>query len=355
MAKGHAMADCGVFLRQFPGCKPAWGRCEFTFDPDATNYDWLVCYDDLAPVRDERFSTRIEPLNCPPQHTMLITMEPSSIKIYGRDFLSQFGVVLTSQEPWAINSENTVYSQPALRWYYGVGSHSLRGWDQMWNYPPEEKTEDLSTVCSSKQQSSTLHACRFNFIQRMRELVPEMRVFGYGVEPINDKADAIDSFRYHLVVENHLAQHHWTEKLADAFLGLSLPLYVGCPNAADYFPPDSFIPLNISDLTGSAARIRQAIANNEFEKRLPAIREARRRVLECYNLFAVIANLIEQRHSTNAQRVPDALLLSRHAMRHHSIGTMIRYAIEKYRHRRRIRQLVRDMQTPHSPTRRLAG
>ena len=51
----------------------------------------------------------------------------------------------------------------------------------------------------------------------------------------------------HIAVENHIAPHHWTEKLSDSFLGYCLPFYIGCPNAADYFPEQSFIGLDIED------------------------------------------------------------------------------------------------------------
>ena len=86
------------------------------------------------------------------------------------------------------------------------------------------------------------------------------------------------AFRYHIAIENHIAPHHWTEKLADVFLGHSLPFYHGCPNAADYFPADSFIPIDIHQPERVLEIIRQAIDRGEYERRLPAIVESRRRV-----------------------------------------------------------------------------
>ncbi|MEZ6050382.1 MAG: hypothetical protein R3C02_03185 [Planctomycetaceae bacterium] len=52
----------------------------------------------------------------------------------------------------------------------------------------------------------------------------------------------VSDYRYHVAVENHIAEHHWTEKLADAFLGATLPFYFGCPNASDYFLPGELHP-----------------------------------------------------------------------------------------------------------------
>lgn len=71
-----------------------------------------------------------------------------------------------------------------------------------------DKAHTISTIYSSKRQWHTMHAQRFAFIQRMRELLPEMDVFGRGATPMDDKADALAPYRYHLAVENHIAPHH---------------------------------------------------------------------------------------------------------------------------------------------------
>jgi len=347
VAKGHPLSQQDIFLRQFPGRSAQWSRCRFTFDPDAIQYDWLAVYDDLPPMPGERFSSRIESLACPPQNTLFITMEPSSIKTYGYDFLNQFGVVITSQEPWAITNPQAVYTQPALRWFYGVSPKQLRTWDEMIQSPPEHKTGDLSAVCSSKKQKNTVHAERYAFTMRIKQLIPEMALFGRGVCPIDDKADALDSYRYHIVIENHVAPHHWTEKLADAFLGLTLPFYYGCPNVADYFPKDSFIPVDVRDPEGAARIIRDAISTQQFERRLPAIREARRRVLNQYNLFAVVAREIEHREEgshadSSTPGSVGARLYSRHASRKRSLLHTLRFAGEHLRMKLRSRNLRRQ-------------
>lgn len=341
VAKGHQKHHQDIFLRQFPGRHPVWGRCEFDFDPDATNYDWLAVYDDLPPIPGERFSTRVEQLACAPEHTLFITMEPSTIKTYGYDFLEQFGVVITSQERWAITNRRAVFTQPALRWYYGDAPTRLRTWDQMQRQPPDAKSADLSAVCSSKQQTNTEHASRYAFTMRVREAFPDMALFGRGICPIDDKADALDAFRYHLAIENHICPHHWTEKLSDAFLGLTLPFYFGCPNAADYFPADSFIPIDIHQPEASVQQIRRAIRGGEYERRLPAIREARRRVLEEYNLFAVVASHVERGFDPQAPLQADAVVHSRHRSRRRSLLHAVRFRFEQLRTQRRHRLIRR--------------
>ena len=103
--------------RQLPGHDFRWGNCRFTFDIDAREYDWLVVYHDLP---REPMHLITEKLDCPREKTILITTEPSSITVYGSDYLRQYGLIITSQEPWAIRHPNIVFTQPGLIWYYGA-------------------------------------------------------------------------------------------------------------------------------------------------------------------------------------------------------------------------------------------
>lgn len=304
-----------ALLRQFPHRTPVWGECAFTLDREAREYDWLVVYHDLPARGSERFSMGEERLACPRRHTLLVTTEPSTISRYGAKYLAQFGHVLTSQEPGALRHPGRIYGQPALQWFYGIGRGHEVDYDALAAMEPPPKTRVISTVCSSKRQRHTLHARRVRFVERLGEALPELDVFGHGVRPMDDKAEALDAYPYHLAIENHVAPHHWTEKLADPFLGYSLPFYHGCPNAADYFPPESFIPIDIGDFEGSLATIRRAIAEGAYAKRLPFIREARRRVLERYNLFAVLARAIVARHDPAAAAEPGVVIRSRRAVR----------------------------------------
>lgn len=306
--------------RQLPGDMTTWGNCRFSFDPADRHYDWLVVYDDLPAQHGEARKNRYERLACPASHTMLTTSEPSSIKHYGNSYVRQFGCVITSQEDWALPHQDRVFSQAGLHWFYGLGKDPLTNFDQMIAHPPLEKSHDISMVFSPKRMRHTLHHRRFTFMQKLMLSLPEMDIYGRGARALPDKAGALDSYRYHVAVENYIGPHHWTEKLADAFLGLTLPFYAGCSNAADYFPPDSLIPIDIKDPAGAARIIRHAIQNNEYEKRLPAIIEARRRVLYEYNFFPLVSREIEKRHEPDADGMTEGVIYSRHALRDRSLS-----------------------------------
>ena len=301
------------------------GEVEWIFAKDAATYDWLVVYDDLPSVRNERNTLWEEKLACTKENTLLITAEPSTIKVYGKAFLAQFGHVLTSQEPWAIPHPNPIFSQCGMIWFYGKSHQHASG------EFPTNKTRNLSTVCSSKQQRHTLHFLRHEFTRRLKIEIPEMEVFGHGHRHIPTKVEALDPFRYHLAIENHHAPHHWTEKLADTFLGGCLPFYFGGPNVFDYFPEESLIPLDIRDFGESLEIIQKTMRDKAYEERLPAIREARRLVLEEYALFPMLSHLIPGLHQSTKKPLAQETIQSRHAWRKRHPLQALAYGLERLR------------------------
>lgn len=302
------------FLRRFPNREPVWGDCRFIFERECRDYDWLVVYDDLPRDLPEenvvRVSRSCEKLACPRENTLLITGEPSSITHYGRSFLAQFGHVLTSQEPWALKHPGVIRRQAGLLWYYG-GSDARGTYDHLVSAPPPIKTKAISTVCSTKAMRHTLHSLRLDFTRCLMSDLTELDVFGYGMGHLDNKADAIEPYRYHLVIENHSSPHHWTEKLADAYLGYSLPIYFGCTNLNEYFPEESYVWIDIRNYVAANEQIRSLLASDAYEKRLPAIIAARRLVMEKYATFPQLADLISKRNSNEASTLPAELVRSR--------------------------------------------
>lgn len=324
----HRGNPAAVFKRQFPGTSSQWGNCLFDFDVDCDDYDWLVVYQDI-PKSDGLFSR--EKLRCPKEKTLLITGEPSSITVFGSDFIRQFGCILTFQEPWAMKHPNVIFHHPGLMWFYGwpFGKGEFITWDQMAASSPPTKTKTISTVCSQRRGNVTLHSARVDFTQLLKDNIPELDIFGHGVKTMIDKAESLDPYKYHIAVENHVYNHHLTEKLPDAFLGYTLPFYHGAPNAADYFPKDSFIPIDINNLQRSQEIIQSHLANNEYEDRLPFIVEARRLVLEQENLFAILDKVIGKQEVQVTTKTMGKTVYNRqvHRVKNPLVG--IRYLTQK--------------------------
>ena len=304
-----------LYKIQSPGNEAKWGSCSFTFNPLEKNYDWLVIIDDISRI----IPHGTEHLSCPKENTILVTTEPTSITRYGRAFAKQFHYLITNQDENVLPHPNAIRSQTGNVWFYG------RDYDEIVSVTHSTKTKKISTVCSNKQQGHTLHKLRYEFTKIMEERIPELERFGRGFKWIETKADALDDYEFHVAIENHYAPHVWTEKLADAFLGYTVPIYHGCPNVYDYFPKESVIQIDIHDVEGSIAKIKEIIATKgEYERRLAAVTEARRRVIEEYNLLAMINKIVEASNEQKSE-VSDYKIYNRKIMRIKHIPDLIRF------------------------------
>ncbi len=294
-----------------------WGDCIFRHDANCTEYDWCVVYDDFPRGTTGTISAETEPLACPPEQTILVTAEPPSIKIYPRCYTHQFGYVLTSLEPQFIPHPNHRIGHGCLHW---MANYPL---EEVLSMPDYEKSKCLSTVCSAKQQKHTLHYKRYRLVHYLSQHLDNMDWYGYGVKPLPMKYESLSPYRYHIAAENYIAPHHWSDKISDPLLGLCLTFYAGDPRLSDVLPAESFIPIPIDDPPRALEIIREAIANNEYEKRLPAIREARRLVVERYNYFAQIVELIHEHHAKGGSnyhpRLAGGKLMGRHTLRRNPI------------------------------------
>ncbi len=323
---------------------PAFEHILYTQDPEVTDYDWLVVYDDLPPIAGERFSRREEILSCPPENTILLTYEPASVKVYGHDYTHQYGLVLTSHAPSELPHPGRRDMPPVGIWDYGDDTDMLR-------LPmAPQKTGDLSIFMSAKADAHTVHALRYNFFEASRDYFADRATyFGRQYNYVDKKATGLDDYKYTLALENHIGPHHWTEKLSDAYLGYCMPIYDGCSNLEDYFPADSYIKIDMRDPAAAFATIDAAMASGAYEAALPSIVEARRRVIEEYNLPMMIGRAIAEaeKAAASARFIPDngGRIISRRARRLKTPIAALRYATEKvlsrfnfYRQNRAYRQ-----------------
>lgn len=175
---------------------------------------------------------------------------------------------------------------------------------------------------------------RYDFVAGIKaRLGDKFDWFGRGIQPISDKSEAMDSFRYHIAIENHIAPGHWTEKITDCYLAYCLPFYYGPPDIADYFHKDSVIPIDIFDLDGAAKIMSDAIESDQYEKRLPAIIKARDKTLSDYNIVNKVAEIVSEHHSASAQVTNDDYIYGRHIFRQNHPVRGLFDALHKMRHK----------------------
>lgn len=271
------------WLRQMPINHPAFSDIEFVINKDIAECDCWIVYDNLL---------KPETVLCPPDKTILFTGEPSTVRVYNKQFTRQFNTLITNQIN--ISHPNKHYSQPSLPWLVGVeyekqkrnfSSDKYLTSNDLMNIDFSNKSKLISVITSNKTLSKG-HRKRLDFVMYLKSILgDQLEIFGSGFNDIADKMDALKDFKYTIVIENSQHPHYWTEKLADAFLCECYPLYYGCPNIYDYFKKESLMVINIEDFISTSEIIVKALESDLYEMSLNEIRVSKNLVLTKYNFF----------------------------------------------------------------------
>lgn len=265
-------------LQQTPNSQGVWGDCKFFTEQDVKECDFWVVIEGL-------FETQT--CYCPPENTLLITMEPYRGLYYPQKFLQQFGNVLTFHPD--IRHPKIIYDKSAnlpVSWPWMIN----KNYDELKNLQSFTKHRVLSAICSNK----VVYPGHVKRIEFMAKLVKRLDVdfYGRGIREFKDKWDVIAPYKYHVAIENSNFPNFFTEKLTDSFLCWTYPFYYGCPNLSKYFPEGSFTMIDVDDVEGSVKKIKEAITDNVYEKAIDKIQVARELILDRYDLAPVIFNII---------------------------------------------------------------
>lgn len=290
--------------RQFPRSRPVWDDVEFVFSGGFDNCDIVFVYDAVP----DDLSGRLSALR-----SMFIASEPASVKTYHHGFLAQFDRVLTTDRN--TRHPNVVFGQLGLPWH--VGAMDKTGamlaepmtLDDFEGFQPA-KTKSVSVVTSNKAFTEG-HRARLEFVRKLKAYFgDEIDLFGRNINDFGDKLEVLSEYRYHIAIENSSYDDYWTEKLSDPFLTNTYPIYYGCSNISQYFDLRAVSPFDLADEDGAIETIKRLIESDEAERVGEHMREAKRKVLREYNIFAVLAKAATtgwsgaagRRHSLFAER-----------------------------------------------------
>ena len=178
------------------------------------------------------------------------------------------------------NSRIVETAPPILDWWVG------KNYDELASLSPPEKTSSISAIASTKVAIPG-HRMRNDFIEVAAKRIPELEVFGHGRPlELNDKWEGLGTYRYSIAIENSSKPDYWSEKIADCFVSYTVPFYFGATNIGDYFPEESYIWLPIDEPELAIDIIHKELAEDGWDTRLEALKEARQRVLYKYSFFA---------------------------------------------------------------------
>ena len=198
-------------------------------------WDAIVVYENIS----EPYTLR-----CRKGGLFFISGEPPIVKVYSQAFISLFDHVISAHN---LKHPNNHRDQQALPWYFGYNFQTASpsyAYEEIEKMEVPEKKRKISFITSS-------------------------RTFEYD---------------------------YWTEKIADAILAYTVPIYCGCKNIDAYFPSEAMISLNINDEQGSIALINNVLNDSKriYQEKLPFLKEARNRLLFKYNLFPFVKSYIDK-------------------------------------------------------------
>lgn len=289
-------------IRQTPGSNGIWGDCIFYINQNIEECDYWIVYDALSDT---------ETTKCPKNSVVLFTGEPPTVKKYSKSFIRQFNTIITSHRD--IKHQNSVYRQQALPWMAGAKylknenkweSKDFKSYDDFSGSDNQKKDKEISIVLSNKAYTEG-HEQRIKFLNRLTETFGNrIHLFGRGFNEIEDKYDCMAPYRYSVVLENCSVKDYWTEKLSDAYLCGSFPIYYGCPNITDYFPEGSVARIDIYDIEDSIERIKSVVDSDIYEHSLDLLEISKDLVLNKFNLFPAITELIGEleKRSNNSDK-----------------------------------------------------
>lgn len=148
-----------------------------------------------------------------------------------------------------------------------------------------EKTKNLSMICSAKLLTE-MHKIRHRFAGEFMK-TGKVDIFGGFKDGkyFDYKSKTLKNYRFQVVVENDIAAYYFTEKILDCFASMTIPVYLGAGKIDEFFNPNGIIKINKNT---SIDEILKICTEEEYEKRLDAVKENFQKVLKYTNIYNLL-------------------------------------------------------------------
>ncbi|NOX72670.1 MAG: hypothetical protein GXP03_03255 [Alphaproteobacteria bacterium] len=161
-------------------------------------------------------------------------------------------------------------------------------WVEDWRTKDCTKSKMLSLIASDRK-SLKGHKLRHRIVHRLRQDGTDVDIMGRGYRFFEDKADGLAPYRYSIIIENTRQDGYFTEKLIDAFLLNTVPIYWGAPDIGDFFNMDGIV--ECSDEASLVAAIRN-VSEDDYKSRAAALGENRKAAIKYSNVLKSAAKVI---------------------------------------------------------------
>ena len=131
------------------------------------------------------------------------------------------------------------------------------------------KTKLVSLIASKKNDFDG-HKLRHEIVRASSNIGFEIDVMGRGYRPIDNKSEGLKDYRYSIVIENSIQKSYFTEKIIDALVLETVPIYWGAPDIGNFFDMGGIIQCRTKD---EILRALKMIGENDYNSRRAAIRK----------------------------------------------------------------------------------
>jgi hypothetical protein len=145
------------------------------------------------------------------------------------------------------------------------GTTFLHGKDKYKELSANKKDLEISFLCGPKKMIEG-HFLRHSIFEKENDITVNKKWI-YSC-PGEEKYKCFENSMFHLTIENSKNQNYFTEKIVDAFVTKTIPVYWGCPNIEDFFDTRGFFTFTTKE---EAVEIINSLTEEDYYSRLPYI------------------------------------------------------------------------------------
>jgi hypothetical protein len=217
----------------------------YHFDESHENYDLLLTFG------EQSLAQQIKETPVPRERRFCILMENPRFYFVDQAYLALHKFVISPFQIELPEGVVLIQTHPAVPWFYDINfdttiglTHAIVNHDRQKNleFYCEElinpKTKLVSMITSTKGMSEG-HKLRVALAVNLKNFLKDnIDLYGFGHQPIANKRQALEDYKFSIIVENDLSDYFMTEKLCDAILGGTTPIYIGASKVREFYESD---------------------------------------------------------------------------------------------------------------------
>lgn len=281
-----------------PSNKGIWNNIEGV--NDINNFDYMVVLDDIDTFL----------LNMGAVNFVKLIKNPDKIIYFQRE---NTAILNNSKKSWFFEKVIPIlkhkYSYEDDFFYTFTGANFLnKTYDELKAMEYPRKTNKISCIISNKNFGIT-YQNRINFIKQFSNNY-KIDVFGKGwknefgnnykgelgsyhqeTNKETSKLDGLLTYNYSICLENYPNEKCLSEKITDCLLTWCMPIYSGPKCTNKYYPEDSFHLIDINN-ENCYSHVNNLSNQVITDKNIQAITEARNLILDKYNIWEQIYQIV---------------------------------------------------------------